>query len=396
MTFAFGIVNYNGGEALLECIASILALSGPPAAVIVFDNASADGSAEAVEREFPGVRVMRSERNLGYAGALNRMLREMTAEVVVLCNMDLRFDPAWRLAVEDALSGDPDAAGVASLVLEMTDPPLVNSTGVRLYPDLHPQNVGSGTPFQPRALAPRAWSPPTARSCASAAPPSRSWSSTRTNSSSSRRPTSSSAWPCPAAASPLWPAARVYHHRSLTTAATRRSSSTSASATASAPSSSSCPSVWPVSFAYSLRRLWTLRTQAPAPGTATADGAPGAARIVWTILRAWCAAVLRLPGTLRERGPSGRPAPPPPATPCASSGRTRSPRASSESADLGVTQPGRRCRARRRAGTTSPATVHSREAIASDAATAGGTSPASSRAIAPSLKPSPPGANTAR
>ncbi len=54
MTFAFGIVNYNGGEALLKCIASILALSGPPAAVIVFDNASADGSAEAVEREFPG------------------------------------------------------------------------------------------------------------------------------------------------------------------------------------------------------------------------------------------------------------------------------------------------------------------------------------------------------
>ncbi len=245
---------------------------------------------------------MRSERNLGYAGALNRMLREMTAEVVVLCNMDLRFDPAWRLAVEDALSGDPDAAGVASLVVDITDPQLVNSTGVRLYPDLHPQNVGSGTPFQPRALAP------------------------------SRLVAAYGAVMCfrRAAIAELefdedyflffeetdfflrlalrgghllfWPAARVYHHRSLTT---RRYSPLKLYFGERNRVSTVFKLLpvwyWPVSFAYSLRRLWKLRTQAPAPGTATADGAPGAARIVWTILRAWCAAVLRLPGTLRKR-----------------------------------------------------------------------------------------------
>ena len=150
----FGVVNYNGGTAVVECVRSILAQEGPECRVHVFDNASTDGSAAAVRETFPGVAVVESGRNLGYAGALNRLLEEMDAPVVVLCNMDLTFDPGWAEAVGEALAAapEPEVGAVATLVLETTDPPVVNSLGVRFFADLHAQNVGSGTRYDPGAL----------------------------------------------------------------------------------------------------------------------------------------------------------------------------------------------------------------------------------------------------
>src|SRR5688500_3561996 len=143
MRFHFGIVNYNGGEHLVACVRSILA---QPAhcRVTVFDNASTDDSAARVEASFPEVTVVRSPRNLGYAGALNRLLGRVDEEIVVLCNMDLEFDAGWTSATQRALDAAPDSSGTASLVIEMTDPPVINSLGVRFFADLHAQNVGSG------------------------------------------------------------------------------------------------------------------------------------------------------------------------------------------------------------------------------------------------------------
>lgn len=152
----FGVVNYNGGEALLDCVRSILAQAGGYGRVRVFDNASGDGSAEAVEAAYPGIEVIRSERNLGYAGALNRLLAAATGEIVVLCNMDLEFDMGWSQAVRSAFAASPGAAAVSSLVVEQTQPPVINSLGVRFYGDLHAQNVGSGEPYDSRALQQRA------------------------------------------------------------------------------------------------------------------------------------------------------------------------------------------------------------------------------------------------
>jgi GT2 family glycosyltransferase len=149
----FGIVNFNGGDALKECVQSIRSQEGPDCRVRVFDNASSDGSAAAAAESFPEVDVVRSARNLGYAGALNRLLERAESPIVVLCNMDLVFDPGWAAAVLAALDADPAADAVATLVLEATDPPVVNSLGVRFSADLHAQNVGSGERYSPAAVA---------------------------------------------------------------------------------------------------------------------------------------------------------------------------------------------------------------------------------------------------
>lgn len=149
----FGVVNYNGGAALAGCVRSILSQEGPAYRVRVFDNASSDGSAAALESEFPNVEVIHSDRNLGYAGALNRLVAVMESPIVVLSNMDLEFDPGWAAAVVAALQADPGADAVSTLVLEDTDPPVLNSVGVRFFADLHAQNVGSGEPYSATTVA---------------------------------------------------------------------------------------------------------------------------------------------------------------------------------------------------------------------------------------------------
>ncbi len=83
------IVSYNTRERTLACVRSLLAHPPAPATeVVVVDNDSADGSADAIEREFPGVTVLRSGDNLGFARAVNLGARASMAEYLLLLNPD--------------------------------------------------------------------------------------------------------------------------------------------------------------------------------------------------------------------------------------------------------------------------------------------------------------------
>ena len=78
MDVSIVILNYNTRDELRTCLNGLLAegsssIGGGPlqAEVFVVDNASSDGSADMVAKEFPDVRVFRSPVNLGCAGANN-------------------------------------------------------------------------------------------------------------------------------------------------------------------------------------------------------------------------------------------------------------------------------------------------------------------------------------
>jgi GT2 family glycosyltransferase len=83
------IVTWNAREVLLPAIDSVFSeVKGISYEVIVSDNDSADGSADAVEAEFPEARVIRNVRNLGFAGGNNVGLREARGRYVTLLNAD--------------------------------------------------------------------------------------------------------------------------------------------------------------------------------------------------------------------------------------------------------------------------------------------------------------------
>jgi GT2 family glycosyltransferase len=109
------IVNYNTRGELIDCLASLV--DRPPASlarVFVVDNASTDGSADAVANRWPSVEVIRLDRNLGFAAANNVALRMATAPLALLLNSDtLVPDPAMldrlvgRLIATGAVAAGP-------------------------------------------------------------------------------------------------------------------------------------------------------------------------------------------------------------------------------------------------------------------------------------------------
>jgi GT2 family glycosyltransferase len=83
------IVSYNVKYFLRQCLQSVeRALEGLTGEVWVVDNASVDGSVEMVKQEFPGVRLIVNDTNLGFAKANNQAIRQARGEYVLLLNPD--------------------------------------------------------------------------------------------------------------------------------------------------------------------------------------------------------------------------------------------------------------------------------------------------------------------
>lgn len=83
------LVNWNTRELTLECLRSVYAQTlDTPFEVIVVDNGSHDGSAEAIAREFPQVILMAESENHGFAKATNISVERARGRYVLLLNTD--------------------------------------------------------------------------------------------------------------------------------------------------------------------------------------------------------------------------------------------------------------------------------------------------------------------
>jgi GT2 family glycosyltransferase len=129
------VVSFNTRPHLLRCLASLGAQVTLPLQVIVVDNASDDGSAEAVGAGYPAVQVIENGANLGFAAACNRGLREARAPYCLLLNSDAEVYAGAVEALAAVLDERPDVGIVG--------PRTVGSDGgpqVSFGPDLTPSS----------------------------------------------------------------------------------------------------------------------------------------------------------------------------------------------------------------------------------------------------------------
>lgn len=88
------VISLNTRELLQECLASIVEEThNLTTETFVVDNGSTDGSIEMVEREFPHVRLIQSDINLGFGVANNVALKQARGRYFVLLNSDAFFTP---------------------------------------------------------------------------------------------------------------------------------------------------------------------------------------------------------------------------------------------------------------------------------------------------------------
>ncbi|WP_369139998.1 glycosyltransferase family 2 protein [Modestobacter versicolor] len=129
------VVTWQGAHLLGPCLES-LRRQTLPHAVLVVDNGSTDGTEELLAARFPEVEVLQTGANLGFAGGAQSGLDAARTPFVALLNNDAVAEPGWLAALAGHLAAHPGAAAVTSrMLLQGTDPPLLNNTGVVLLPD---------------------------------------------------------------------------------------------------------------------------------------------------------------------------------------------------------------------------------------------------------------------
>ena len=82
------VVSYNTRQMTLECLASVYAQTTTPFEVIVVDNASSDGSPEAIAKEFPQATLLAETTNHGFAPAHDVAMPHCRGEWILLLNPD--------------------------------------------------------------------------------------------------------------------------------------------------------------------------------------------------------------------------------------------------------------------------------------------------------------------
>jgi len=124
------IVNRNGKDALARCLESLReSAQGKDWEVIIADNASDDGSPEAVSRNFPKFRLLRTGGNLGFAKANNMAWKQTRSPFVLFLNPDTVVHPGSLELLVEGMKRDPQAGACGPLLLREGDKPQVSFGG---------------------------------------------------------------------------------------------------------------------------------------------------------------------------------------------------------------------------------------------------------------------------
>ncbi len=123
---SYCVVNTNGRELLFACLSAIERThpAGVEREILVLDNASDDGSAEAVRALGDGIRLIALERRTGKAENDSTLLREATGRYCLLLNEDSELRPGAAEALMAALDADPGAAVAGAQLLDSGGAPV--------------------------------------------------------------------------------------------------------------------------------------------------------------------------------------------------------------------------------------------------------------------------------
>ncbi len=111
------LITWNDREELLRCLRSLSAQTFRSMRIIVVDNGSTDGSAEAVREAFPEVSIMSPGRNLGFAGGHNLSFEGTDEPYFLVLNPDLTLAPDFLALLVSAMEADPSLAALSGKLL---------------------------------------------------------------------------------------------------------------------------------------------------------------------------------------------------------------------------------------------------------------------------------------
>ena len=123
-SLAVVIVSYNGRADLERCLRSLVDRTAPfPTDIVVVDNGSTDGTLDLVRRDWPAVRAIAAEGNVGFARGTNLGIRATASDLVLLLNPDTVVPDGQLQVLVRALLAHPEAAAAGPRLVDADDRP---------------------------------------------------------------------------------------------------------------------------------------------------------------------------------------------------------------------------------------------------------------------------------
>ena len=128
------VISFNEIDSIGDCLNALLQQTYPNYEVIVYDNASSDGTPDYISERFPQVRLARGSENLGFGGANNEAAKMMRGKYIGFVNDDAYVAPGWLEPLVDLLENDPTVgcAGAELMCAEKRDVVLCHGNSIHL------------------------------------------------------------------------------------------------------------------------------------------------------------------------------------------------------------------------------------------------------------------------
>lgn len=151
MLITVSLVTFNGMRWLPACLEAVATQTHGELEVIVFDNASTDGSVAWLRSQADAglIRLIQSNRNLGYAAGHNLVIAESTGDLICLLNQDCILAPPYLAEAAAAFETSPRLGAVQGRVYrlgpDIRPTTVVDTTGLQIYRNRRVVSRSQGT-----------------------------------------------------------------------------------------------------------------------------------------------------------------------------------------------------------------------------------------------------------
>ena len=118
---AIVILNWNGAAMMRRYLPTVVKYSAGEATVYVADNASTDDSLQLLSGSFPECKVIKFDKNWGFAEGYNKALAQIDAEYYLLLNSDIEVTHHWLTPLLEFMDAHPEAAACQPKLLSLAD-----------------------------------------------------------------------------------------------------------------------------------------------------------------------------------------------------------------------------------------------------------------------------------
>lgn len=120
MKIAIAILNWNGKHWLEKFLPNVINFS-EEANIYIIDNASTDDSVSFVEKYFPSVKIIKNEKNTGFAGGYNEGLKHISEDIYCLLNSDVEVTENWIKPIATLFEKNSEIAAIQPKIRSFED-----------------------------------------------------------------------------------------------------------------------------------------------------------------------------------------------------------------------------------------------------------------------------------